>query len=177
MKYVKLFEEFHEDQIIPYPDLLKKWSNMVWTSLDGETLSRMSNTFPTSLDEIVVIKTDEDGMDYIGMVTTDEYSKDRDQIYATIMEQKGAADSVVVAKLKVDTFLMGVSQLVAWTDMPGNEITHVKVEDYKKLNISKSVAADSTDAATKTNVAADLKMRKFSPVKNKSISDLPINQN
>ena len=182
MKYIKLFEEFSGlDPIEVLPDgiLLQRWSNITWFSLDQGQIDK-SHDVPTSLDEIVIILGSDDVEDketwYVGYVATDQESKDPLAIYASIRieEDKGTR---VVARVKVDSFESGVSQLIAWTDMPGHEITHAKVDQTRKVDVSDHIAKSAPSLLDISGGISNPKMRKIGPNKSGTISKFPINPN
>lgn len=183
MKYIKLFEEFsgHDPlEILPDAELLKRWSNITWYSLDQKQVDTSSQQIPTSLNKIVVIIgiDDDYGNDktgYLATVATEETSDDHNAIYAMVWKE--GKEDTVVARLRVDTFLQGISQLVAWTEMDGHEITHVNVDTTKKLNVSGHIVASAMSSMDIAGGSQDLKMRKIGQNKSGTIAKMPINHN
>lgn len=183
MKYIKLFEEFIEPdplEILPDGALMKIWRNITWYSLDQKQVEENSQQIPTSLDKIVVIiGTDEsygqENTGYMATVATEAAAKDHNAIYAMVWKE-GEEDNIV-ARIKVSSFLEGISQLVAWTEMEGHEITHVDVNPTRKLDITGHIAKDAASDMDKNGGSHSPKMRKIGPNRSSKISKLPINPN
>lgn len=183
MKYIKLFEEFSGFdplEILPDAELLKLWSNITWYSLDQKQVDENSHQIPTSLDKIVVVigideSYGQDKTGYMATVATDEACSDPNAVYAIIWKE-GKEDKIV-ARQRVDTFLQGISQLVAWTEMDGHEITHVNVNPTRKLDVTDHIAKAAIADINKRGGIQDLKMRKIGTNKSDQVAKLPINPN